>query len=189
MMHLPKDAPKLLEGAQEALLKGKLRIKLSRRPFARTHTPIFSINVQESWRRRDGRPIEYLGKYWAKPLPEDGRKRLELNFERCKYWLGKGAQPTDRVLWLLEKVLFIVLSLYICLSFYHRLASFQRFPLKARARHCNRQPIFRRRPQRPQRPLIPWTVNSKPSRMLRHNHQTLKKQPGDTDHQFTFYII
>ena len=37
----------------------------------------------------------------APPVPT---KHIELNFDRIKYWLGVGAQPTDRVAWLLAKV-------------------------------------------------------------------------------------
>ena len=34
----------------------------------------------------------------------DGVKEITFNTERIKYWLSVGAQPSDRVAWLLGKV-------------------------------------------------------------------------------------
>lgn len=45
---------------------------------------------------RDGRFLEILGTY--NPIAaKDGVKEIRLNIERCRYWLGVGAQPSDVV--------------------------------------------------------------------------------------------
>ena len=36
-------------------------------------------------------------------LPQDNQERVRLNLDRIKYWLSKGAQPTDRVALFLGK--------------------------------------------------------------------------------------
>ena len=51
--------------------------------------------------QRDGRNVEELGAY-KQLLPTDGEERLQKSMERIEYWLGKGAQPTDRVSSMLE---------------------------------------------------------------------------------------
>lgn len=48
---------------------------------------------------RDGRFIEEIGYYDARKEPT----LIELRTERVKYWLGKGAKPTETVLSLLKK--------------------------------------------------------------------------------------
>jgi small subunit ribosomal protein S16 len=50
---------------------------------------------------RDGRFIEKLGTY-NPLLPKDSEERVKLDMERVQYWLGEGAQPTDRVSRFLE---------------------------------------------------------------------------------------
>ena len=50
---------------------------------------------------RDGKHLEVLSYY--NPLPgQDNEKRMGLNFERVKYWLSVGAQPSEPV----ERLLF-----------------------------------------------------------------------------------
>jgi small subunit ribosomal protein S16 len=49
--------------------------------------------------------LEKVGTY--NPIADPrGIKHIELNLERIKYWLGVGAQPSERVNWLLSKVFF-----------------------------------------------------------------------------------
>ena len=61
------------------------------------HRPFFHVVVAASHNRRDGRFIERLGSY-NPMLPKDGATpRVALKVERIAEWLGKGAQPTDRV--------------------------------------------------------------------------------------------
>jgi small subunit ribosomal protein S16 len=63
--------------------------------------PYYSIVAADSRMPRDGRFIEKLGTY-APMMPKDSEDRVKLNVERIQYWLGQGAQPTDRVARFLE---------------------------------------------------------------------------------------
>lgn len=66
--------------------------------------PFYYIHVAEVGRPRDGKFIERLGKYEPRPdLKLDGAKHISLNFERVKFWLAYGAEPSPRVAWLLGK--------------------------------------------------------------------------------------
>ena len=39
------------------------------------------------------------------PIPgKDGTKEIRINVERTRYWVSVGAQPSDRVAWLLGKI-------------------------------------------------------------------------------------
>lgn len=56
--------------------------------------PYYRIVVADLRSPRDGRFIEKIGSY-DPMLPKD-RERVVLDVERVKYWLGQGAQPSDR---------------------------------------------------------------------------------------------
>lgn len=58
--------------------------------------PYYRIVIADIRAPRDGRFIEKVGSY-NPMLPKDSAERIQLNVERIKYWLGTGAQPTDRV--------------------------------------------------------------------------------------------
>lgn len=63
--------------------------------------PHYSIVAADSRMPRDGRFLERLGTY-SPLLPKDSEDRVKMNVERIQYWLGRGAQPTDRVARFLE---------------------------------------------------------------------------------------
>jgi small subunit ribosomal protein S16 len=63
--------------------------------------PHYSIVAADSRAARDGRFIEKLGTY-DPLLPKDNENRVKLDLERAQYWLGQGAQATDRVQRFLE---------------------------------------------------------------------------------------
>jgi small subunit ribosomal protein S16 len=63
--------------------------------------PHYSIVAADSRMPRDGRFIEKLGTY-NPLLPKDSEDRVKMNVERVQYWLGQGAQTTDRVARFLE---------------------------------------------------------------------------------------
>ena len=71
-----------------------LKIRLARGGAKKR--PYYSIVVADSHSPRDGRFIEKVGAY-NPLLKRDDPKRITLNSERITEWLGKGAQPTDRV--------------------------------------------------------------------------------------------
>ena len=62
----------------------------------RKKRPYYSIVVADKRMPRDGRYIEKLGTY-DPLLKKEDEKRVTLNEERIKHWLGQGAQPSDRV--------------------------------------------------------------------------------------------
>lgn len=58
--------------------------------------PFYRIVVADARSPRDGRFIERIGSY--NPMLEKGdEKRVVLDIDRAKHWLGEGAQPSDRV--------------------------------------------------------------------------------------------
>lgn len=63
--------------------------------------PFYRIVASDSRMPRDGRYIEKLGTY-NPLLAKDSEDRVQMNMERVQYWLGEGAQPTDRVSRFLE---------------------------------------------------------------------------------------
>jgi small subunit ribosomal protein S16 len=63
--------------------------------------PFYRIVAADSRMPRDGRFIEKLGTY-NPLLPKDSEERVKLDLERIQYWIGQGAQPTDRVARMLE---------------------------------------------------------------------------------------
>jgi small subunit ribosomal protein S16 len=63
--------------------------------------PYYFIVAADSRMARDGRYIEKLGTY-NPLLPKDDESRVKMDVERVKYWLGTGAQATDRVSRFLE---------------------------------------------------------------------------------------
>ncbi|WP_370211244.1 30S ribosomal protein S16 [Roseovarius sp.] len=63
--------------------------------------PFYRIVAADSRMPRDGRFIEKLGVY-NPLLPKDSEERVKMDMERVQYWLGQGAQPTDRVSRFLE---------------------------------------------------------------------------------------
>jgi small subunit ribosomal protein S16 len=63
--------------------------------------PFYRIVAADSRMPRDGRYIEKLGTY-NPLLPKDSEERVKMNVERILYWLGEGAQTTDRVSRMLE---------------------------------------------------------------------------------------
>lgn len=63
--------------------------------------PFYRIVAADSRMPRDGRFIEKLGTY-NPLLPKDSEERVQMDLDRVKYWLGEGAQVTDRVSRFLE---------------------------------------------------------------------------------------
>lgn len=78
-----------------------VRIRLAR--HGRRNLPFYNIVVANARTARNSKPIEKIGTY--NPIPDrEGNKMITLNFERAKYWLTVGAQPSEPVEKLLVKV-------------------------------------------------------------------------------------
>lgn len=75
-----------------------VRIRLRR--VGAKKQPSYRVVVADSRSPRDGRFIENIGFYNPRTEPPI----VEINEERALYWLSQGAQPSDAVARLLEKL-------------------------------------------------------------------------------------
>jgi small subunit ribosomal protein S16 len=64
--------------------------------------PYYKVVVANSRAPRDGKYLEQVGTY-NPLLAKDDANRVRLVEDRVRYWLGVGAQPTDRVARMLDK--------------------------------------------------------------------------------------
>ena len=63
--------------------------------------PFYHLTVSDSRSARDGRYIERVG--FFNPLARGQEERLRVERDRVDYWLGQGAQTSDRVKSLLKE--------------------------------------------------------------------------------------
>jgi len=63
------------------------------------NTPAFRIVVADGRSPRDGKFIEEIGSY----LPRKKTDNFILDLDRAKYWLSKGAQPSETVASFIKK--------------------------------------------------------------------------------------
>ncbi len=78
-----------------------MAVKIRMKMMGRKHRPFFRICAIDSRNPRDGRVLEELGTY--DPMVPDADARALINGERISYWLGVGAQPSDKVKVLIKK--------------------------------------------------------------------------------------
>jgi small subunit ribosomal protein S16 len=76
-------------------------VRIRMKKLGRRHRPFYRICAMDSRVPRDGRILEELGTYDPMVPLEDAR--AVMNAERVKYWLGVGAQPTEKVRVLIKK--------------------------------------------------------------------------------------
>lgn len=76
-----------------------VRIRLKK--MGRKARPFFRMCAVDSRAPRDGKVIEELGYY--DPMVRETDARAILNAERIDYWLGVGAQPTEKAGVLIKK--------------------------------------------------------------------------------------
>jgi len=76
-----------------------VRIRLKK--MGRKHRPFYRICAMDVRTPRDGKAIEELGHY--DPLVKDEDARAILKVDRIDYWLGVGAQPSEKVRVLIKK--------------------------------------------------------------------------------------
>ena len=75
-----------------------LRIRLSR--HGRKKDPHYRVVVAEKHKARDGRFVEIVGYYNPALKPV----RLKLDLDRIEHWVKQGAQPSNTVRVLINKV-------------------------------------------------------------------------------------
>ena len=68
-----------------------MAVKIRMKRIGAKNTPVFRIVVADSRSPRDGKFIEELGTYH----PRKKGDNFTLNLERAKYWISKGAQPSE----------------------------------------------------------------------------------------------
>ena len=78
-----------------------LKIRLARAGTKKR--PYYHIVVAAATSPRDGKFIDVIGAF-NPMLPKDSADRVKLDTAKAGEWLKKGAQPTDRVLRLLDSV-------------------------------------------------------------------------------------
>jgi len=77
-----------------------VRLRLQR--FGQRNCPFYRMVAANSRSPRDGKHLEIVGTY--NPIAnKQGIKEIRLKTDRLKYWLSVGAQPSDRVAWILGK--------------------------------------------------------------------------------------
>jgi len=76
-----------------------MSVKIRMKRVGTKNVPVFRIVVADGRSPRDGKFIEEIGTY--QPLKKDNN--FELNLERAKYWVSKGAQPSDTVASFIKK--------------------------------------------------------------------------------------
>lgn len=63
------------------------------------NNPVYRIVVADSRSPRDGKFLEEIGTY----QPQIKGNNVKLDLDRTKYWIGKGAQPSDTVASFIKK--------------------------------------------------------------------------------------
>jgi small subunit ribosomal protein S16 len=75
-----------------------MAVKLRLTRVGSKKNPIYRVVAADSRSPRDGKFIEIVGRY----NPQTDPSTIELNEEKVKAWLDKGAQPTEPVRRLLK---------------------------------------------------------------------------------------
>ena len=75
-----------------------MAVKLRLTRVGSKKNPIYRVVAADSRSPRDGKFIEIVGRY----NPQTDPSTIELNDEKVKAWLDKGAQPTESVRRLLK---------------------------------------------------------------------------------------
>lgn len=70
--------------------------------LGRKHRPFYRICVMDQRSPRNGKAIEEIGTY--DPMVKDKSKRVVIALDRVDYWTSVGAQPSEKVAVLVEKV-------------------------------------------------------------------------------------
>jgi small subunit ribosomal protein S16 len=76
-----------------------MSVKIRLKRIGAKNKPAFRIVVADSRSPRDGKFIEELGSY----LPQKKGDKFTLNLDRAKYWVSKGAQPSETVASFIKK--------------------------------------------------------------------------------------
>ena len=75
-----------------------MAVKLRLTRVGSKKNPVYRIVAADSRSPRDGKFLEIVGRY----NPQAEPSLIELDEEKVRGWLSKGAQPSDTVAWLLK---------------------------------------------------------------------------------------
>lgn len=78
-----------------------MAVRIRMKKMGRTHRPFYRICAMDGHVPRNGRVLEELGTY-DPSIPETDA-RVNMNTDRVDYWIGVGAQPSDKVGVLIKK--------------------------------------------------------------------------------------
>lgn len=78
-----------------------MAVRLRMKVMGRKHRPFFRICAIDKKAPRGGKVLEELGTY--DPMVPDTDARARLLTDRVDYWLGVGAQPSEKVAILIKK--------------------------------------------------------------------------------------
>ena len=70
-----------------------MAVKIRMKRIGAKNAPVFRIVVADGRSPRDGKFIEEIGTYH----PRQKVDNVKVDLERVKYWMSKGAQPTETV--------------------------------------------------------------------------------------------
>ena len=76
-----------------------MAVKIRMKRVGAKNKPVFRIIVADGRSPRDGKFIEQLGTY----QPRKPGENFTLDLERAKYWVSKGAQPSETVASFIKK--------------------------------------------------------------------------------------
>jgi small subunit ribosomal protein S16 len=76
-----------------------MAVKIRMKRVGAKNDPVFRIVVADGRSPRDGKFIEEIGTY----QPRKKENNFTLDMERARYWLSKGAQPSDTVASFIKK--------------------------------------------------------------------------------------
>lgn len=78
-----------------------MAVRIRMKKMGKKARPFYRIVVVDSRTPRDGAVLEEVGHY--DPMVSDTDARVVLKRERVDYWLGVGAQPSDKAAVLIKK--------------------------------------------------------------------------------------
>lgn len=78
-----------------------MAVRIRMKKLGRKHRPFFRIVAIDGRQPRDGRTLEELGTY--DPMVKDKDARVIFDPERIKYWVSKGAKPSEAVAVFMKK--------------------------------------------------------------------------------------
>ena len=74
-------------------IRSMVTIRLTRR--GARNQPFYHVVVTDSRKRQGGPSLEHVG--FFNPIARRGEQKLKLDLPRIDYWVGQGAQPSERV--------------------------------------------------------------------------------------------